>query len=498
MFLNVLIADDEYFIRQRLKKIICWDKLGLQCIGEAENGQEVIEKITEQQVDILLLDIKMPMKTGIEVAEYIMNNNINTKIIILTGYNDFDYAHKALKLKVVDFLVKPINKDTLVDALMSCKETIIASLEKQKKIHDYHCYKKRTTMYNVIMNHESVSDLYKKHPEMSNYKFLIFIGIFCPANHDQCIKQFVNKMDDSHVSLEYYKENEYISIMQLLLNNASIYDKIIDKCTNFIEHYSDYVFISLGNITPIKESWLHNYQSVWNALYQRYFENTNKMILVDTISKPTMDKNKCLAIRKKLLLSLNSKNVTSLNNLVDTIFITIEKVASKDYLLLLLTELFVTLKINYPNNFKSSKSVNSFVQELISEDYSLDNLKELVKSYALQCMDQVSHERPSNVILVNKITDYIDQHYTSPTLSVTEISDFFELNSTYLGSIFKKITDQSILKYITYLRMEKAKELLNIKKYNVTQISEMVGYSDVFYFSKKFKKINGCSPKNFS
>lgn len=501
--LKVLIADDEYFIRQRLKKIIDWDELNLEFIGEAENGKEVINKITENQVDILLLDIKMPIKSGIQVAEYIMTNKIKTKIIILTGYNDFDYAQKAVKYKVEDYLVKPINKETLNEALDACKETILKVNEKQQQLYDYNKFKKRTSIYNTILDFNNVKRLYKEYEEFNNYSYLEFIGIFFPGNHDLYVTSFIDHLSNSlnrssqdSISIESFKENESVSILQLIIKAKHSIElgKIKLIISKFITDMNK-VFISIGDIIPIEQNWTKNYKLVWDQLYQRYFIDDN--IIITKSIKPK-SKYKYISIRKKLLLCLNSKNNNALKNLINDIFVNIKKSSSKYYLILSLTEIFVTLQINYPDQVNSNKSINSFVQELIAEDYSLEHLKEIVFTYTDQCLEFVNHEKPSNTSMVSKVIRYIEENYTEPSLSVSEISNYIDLTPTYIGSIFKKVTGQSILQYITELRMDHAKKLLRTDKYNITEISQMVGYSDVFYFSKKFKKIHGCSPKNFS
>lgn len=114
---NVMIADDEYFIRQRIKKIIPWDELALNFIGEAENGQEVLSLLAKGKTDIILLDIKMPRLTGIDIAGYIQQTYPQTKMIILTGYNDFEYARTALRCGVIDYLLKPVNNEYLIKTL---------------------------------------------------------------------------------------------------------------------------------------------------------------------------------------------------------------------------------------------------------------------------------------------------------------------------------------------------------------------------------------------
>ena len=117
MKINVIIADDEYFIRQRIKKIIPWEKLGLTFCGEAENGKQVLDLLENKPADILLLDIKMPQMDGIETARYITEHFPHIHMIILSGYNDFEYARSMLRYGGKEYLLKPVSDGPLCHCL---------------------------------------------------------------------------------------------------------------------------------------------------------------------------------------------------------------------------------------------------------------------------------------------------------------------------------------------------------------------------------------------
>ena len=117
MQLNVVIADDEYFIRKRLIKLIPWEELNLSLAGEAEDGLQVLELIENNRIDIILLDIEMPQMTGLDAARRLSTLSPHTKIIILSGFNEFTYAQDAIKCGVTDYLLKPVEAVTLIDTL---------------------------------------------------------------------------------------------------------------------------------------------------------------------------------------------------------------------------------------------------------------------------------------------------------------------------------------------------------------------------------------------
>ena len=104
---------------------------------------------------------------------------------------------------------------------------------------------------------------------------------------------------------------------------------------------------------------------------------------------------------------------------------------------------------------------------------------------------------PSDLSLSKKIIAYIDEHYQDPELTVTQLANLFQLNPSYMGSVFKKVNNESLLQYITVIRMEASKKLLESNQYKISDIAELVGYSDAFYYSKRFKKMFGYSPKDY-
>ena len=132
-----LIADDEYFIRQRIKKIIPWEKLNLIFAGEAENGQQVIDHLEKEPVDLLLLDIKMPHMNGIETARYIKEHFPSVHILILSGYNDFEYARTAIRYGVKEYLLKPVAAEELERALSECIQAIHSEEQTRHTLKHY-------------------------------------------------------------------------------------------------------------------------------------------------------------------------------------------------------------------------------------------------------------------------------------------------------------------------------------------------------------------------
>jgi two-component system response regulator YesN len=125
-FLRVLIVDDEYMVRGLLKRCIDWNEIGMEIIGEASGAQEALELTDKLSPDIIFTDICMPYIDGIELSRLVFEKYPNIKIVILTGYEEFEYAKKSLKLGIADFLLKPINDDEIRKSALDMKEKIEA------------------------------------------------------------------------------------------------------------------------------------------------------------------------------------------------------------------------------------------------------------------------------------------------------------------------------------------------------------------------------------
>ncbi|MGN7295864.1 response regulator [Fredinandcohnia aciditolerans] len=131
---KVLIADDEYIIRDGIHSSIDWEKFNMEVIGEAEDGEEAVELAIEHQIDILLVDLNMPIMDGLEAMEEIKEQLPNCKMVVISGYDDFRYAQAALRLKVEDYLLKPINPGKLEELIMDLKQKLDLEVNQKKYI----------------------------------------------------------------------------------------------------------------------------------------------------------------------------------------------------------------------------------------------------------------------------------------------------------------------------------------------------------------------------
>lgn len=495
MSLNLLIADDEYFIRQRIKRIIPWDELDLNFIGEAENGTEVIDAFDKSTIDIVILDIKMPKMTGIQAAEQLYNKHPDTKIIILSGYNDFEYARTAMRYGVTDYLLKPVDANILKTTLLECIKKINNSKSHQLQIVKLRHYEKCSALSNVRSASLDIHDLVEHYPEFLHISYALYLGVFVFKETKDSVHRLIDSLRLKSLQCEYTQESEYIYVIQIFFESKQETNHIGSILTEYVEAQPHFTFLSVGNLYPLSGDWQPYYKRVIHCLNQRYFSSGSDLLL-EYAAPPESDYAALLPkVRENIILHLNSKNETSFLSYLNELFISIEKELSADYMQLIIIEIFMTYHIYYHILDVSTHNINDFISSTIDEEYILENLKSTTIYYGLQCIQQ-NDTSPSDVALSKKLMTYIEEHYKEQDLTVAKLADLFLLNPSYMGSVFKKVNKQSILHYITKTRMEASKKLLESNQFRISEIAEQVGYADVFYFSKRFKKTYGYSPKD--
>lgn len=494
---NVIIADDEYFIRQRLIKLIPWEVLDFTLVGEAENGLQVLDLLSTHTVDLIILDIQMPQMTGIEVSHYIYEHYPHIKTIILSGYNEFEYAQQTLRFGAVDYLLKPVNHETLIHTLEQCKHKISLEQTTALTLKKYHHYEKQTQLYNCLNDVGQLAHLYTYYPKLKQYPFSTFVGCFISETNDFIINDLKDYLKQHTLECEYFKESESHYILQVFLQYTSQHQDLLIHLEHFITSYRAYLFIVCGDVLYITKPWKAFYQQTLAMLTHRFFHSNSYVMTSPNSPSAALGDPSLSKIRQKLTSFINSKNEGGLCTYMKECFEIILKKADAAYLQLVLNEMILTYKIYYPQLLPSKVTNNEFISTLLEEEYSLSHLEQAILDYGLQCLNRTD-TLPSDVIISKKIMQYIDLHYHELDLSVSKISEVFKLNPSYIGTLFKKANNQSLLQYITLIRLEASKCLLETQKYKVSEVSEIVGYSDVFYYSKRFKKMYGYSPKEYS
>ncbi|MGL4572434.1 MAG: response regulator transcription factor [Clostridium sp.] len=495
---KVMLIDDEKLITQGLMHLIEWEKFNLEVAEVAENGEEALEKFKMNQVDIVITDINMPKMTGLEFIKEVKSINENVQFIILSGYDEFSYAKKAMEYGVKNYILKPINEDELEEALKNLVEII--NVEKKKRYKDLD---KNRKLIDFINGKIEKSDIYKmKH--LMNLKF--DEECYTVSNIAISKKQY----EDGHYNIDDIIEKNTKGSFEILYkfdgqvtlinswketdSNEDIYNYYNCIKDVLISELEADVFIAIGDkvncIDNLKDSY-----AVANSL-KKYIltEGTNKCISKNNIED-----------KKEYKINFTEK-IDKLNKII------IEKDSekSKKYLESLFNDEELTPKNIYDLSIKIILLIDKLLEEFnLEQKYGRDSLsntivelcnkstRETVKEYIIKDIEELINIMSNTSVkyspVVQQIVNNVNDKYYEE-LSLKTLAQQYNINSSYLGQIFTKEVGVSFSEYLNKTKNMKAKDLILETNMKINDIAKEVGYTDTSYFYRKFKKYYGVCP----
>lgn len=531
---KVLIIDDESIIRKGIKNIINWKQLECEVCADACDGIEGIELIKQHRPDIIITDIRMPGLDGLSMIKQVKLLVPNAKVIILTGFRDFDYVHEAIKCGAFDFLLKPTKIEELTNVLTKAvkefNEQKLKHLEvdKFKQLYEQSIPALREKLlydiiYGINTNEEEIKEkmnLYNL--EIENFVLVIMENDFeeksTSSQYDKHLCQFgiVNSFEE--VFSEKY---EVISIM---LNNSRVgfiiqkadkspidIPEVSEKCGYLQEVINNAFGFTVtiavsSNGTSAMELTEKLRECQGSLEYKSYIGNNSIIQYSDLNSFFRYDDYSALEkYQKQLLESIKSGN----NELVKVATSNIAKYVNTNNINLNYLKNFYYSTLSSINNIRISvlavdadkkheegRDIASLLK-LIEKCDSVDELNSLLEEVSVRIASRVnSFNNKSLKLILRKAIDYIHEHYNEQ-VTLNEVAEHIYVSTFYISRMFKKELGISFVDYLNDVRIEKAKELLKDVKYKTYEVAELVGIPDPHYFSKIFKKYAGMTPSEY-
>ncbi|GKX31586.1 DNA-binding response regulator [Vallitalea longa] len=527
--MKVVIADDEVLTLQLLQKIIDWESLDITIAGVAQNGIEAQDIIRKYSPQILITDIRMPKMDGLELIKWTKSFDSKIKVIILSAYGEFEYAQRALESGVVEYLLKPIDEDKLYDLVKRLKREIEEELKEQislssiKKIESRKIFKQLLypcdiTEINHISNIESkISDREYRliNINVDNLSYDDFIKF-----SELKDKEIDDITDFIEMSLRKSEENinsivtegyfgEWMVIMGFtddMGNDNDIirYERITEQ---LIQNFSMkigikcYASISMPH-TKVNEIYKAYYETLDLIKYRFYLGDKAVLSNNATHMKLNLKELRLIDQQKKLLEYLNTQDEKGAICLLTEIFQDINNngALEPDKIYDFCYELIVLIR----HKFCSGK-INSKVLFLV-EDITIEKLKTYktlidLKDYMISLFKNIINhlitiEEKESSRLIQKAKEYISMNYNS-AITLDDICEYVSVSKSYFCYMFKREMGSSIWNYLTYYRIEKAKELLKDTDMKNYEISYSIGYENPSYFTKTFRKLTGMTPQEF-
>lgn len=496
---KILIAEDKPLIRQGIINTIHWEALGCTLAGEAENGQEALRMIRALQPDILLTDIKMPRIDGMKLLDYIQEEALPTKVIIISGYDNFEFTRHAIRAHCVDYILKPIREDELNRAIAN------ACAERQRD--------RDAALPEGAANAQSRQLLSAVGLDREVTFDALFPAAETPEQYLFCILK--NKYNDYEPLQKLLTERTPPGIGILCADSQEQLNAVFALPSAADAAAVRTLLAGLpGALPPYLQSGLHAALGaphsrsfpVWEACQEaelalcakllapaRYlFAHTGQPAARLSFSDITQAEPAIL----DLLLSGNGPQAFALcrqileRGLQDGVDITGFCMAlTQFYYILLKTDTLYTANIR-----EEIKRLNQ-PAALLALD-STAPLTDALSRFCNRIAEEIVSNRNSNSSLANDVKTYIDTHYMDH-LSLRGLGDLFHVNASYLSVLFKKENGIGISRYIRTARLEYAKQLLRTTNYKLADIGEKVGFPNYVHFSKIFKSYTGLSPSEY-
>jgi two-component system response regulator YesN len=537
--IRVFLVEDEIIIRNGIKNSIEWENEGYQFVGEASDGELALPIILKEKPDILITDIRMPFMSGLELSSLVKKELPDIKIIILSGYDDFDYAKDAIHIGVARYLLKPVSSAKLLENLKEVSEQILHE-QKEKELKEEYLremseneeLKKMKFFGELVSGNISLGDAIDKgktfHMNLSAqiYKIILF-KIQAPACQDSLSDSYIETYEEignTASGLPYIYSFQRGADGWAFLLIADEPEEMEYREKSFTKTLKDIVskypeieyFGGIGKPVFRLRELNNSFHDADYAFASRFTKETNQICYSSDnhISQniESLDCNNFAELEQAhnvIGKFLNNGTIEEVQSFVNACFNEIpeEQFHSTIMRQYIIMNIYISVKsfcekilANAREHIdrKISEADDEAMKQAILTAESVDDIKIYIGhllEQALEIRNTASGRGYSDII--KTAVEQIEHTYMSDNISLNTVAASVGMSPSYFSSIFSREMGRTFTEYLTDVRMEKAKELLTCSSMRTSEIGYKVGYKDPHYFSYIFKKMLGCSPKKY-
>jgi two-component system response regulator YesN len=516
--LKVLLVDDEPSVIQLLKDLIDWQSMGYEICGTASNGEDALKILKQSNPHLAIIDIRMPRIDGLQLLQQASEIlYLRTKFIVLSAYSDFDYARTAMRYGVSDYILKPIDDEEVVPALIKVKEQIdneIGTLESEANKLKFAA----SNYINRIIKDEISEELMESCKRM--LKFKEDKSFRCALVEINQFERWMNDLKDREIQKKRLSVREAIEATVGREHVFNIFDDDIhrfgiiltqdmvmkaEQCLENLERIVGQncqcsVSVSLSEEAKGVENIGNLYRQALTALQYRLFQKDSGILYYEQFKNTPLDYNFYESNPEALLEDIKSNNISGMKDKINNVFDEFykKKCAPEviaNYIKIIEFEIVKHVQAHEGNVDEIIKRL-----EVLSATIGktpVDSLKEEFYSLSLYINDyykSISSRSSKDVII--KVKDFVHQNYQKD-LKLQQVAKDYYVNPVYLGQVFAKTVGMHFNEYLHSVRIEEAKKLLRRTDMKICVIASKVGYSDSEHFVNKFKAITRNLPSDY-
>ncbi len=534
--IKVFLVEDEMVIRRGIKNSIDWEKEGYIFCGEASDGELAYPMIIKEKPDILITDIRMPFMDGLELCKLVKKELPNIKILILSGYDEFDYAKEAIRLGVTEYLLKPISSGKLLEVLNGVSESIRREKEDKDLVRKYMEEMRENTEHEkqkffeqMIAGNLSMADAletgkkYEMNLSAGMYNLLLFRFTLGEENRksgellgeaEYAIEKLTERLE---YVFEFQRGVEGWAFLLMADNEEQMSERVKELSKDLEEIMKNYSTIAyfggIGQPVARLRELEESFREAERALAARFTMELNRIISVEDIrmaqNVDTLDDIEITSFgeiektRTMLEKFLNNGAEDEIDEFVDVYINELPEENLKSVLMrqYIIMDAYIVM-MSFCEKIEGIEGEMQAQSEELKNSMKTSQTLEEIKNYIRMLLkkiigvrDTISGRRYSDIIEIAK--DQIRKTYMSDEISLNTIAAEVGMSPSYFSSIFSKEMGKTFVEYLTEIRMDRAKELLMCSSMKTSEIGYEVGYKDPHYFSYIFKKTQNCTPKEF-
>jgi len=512
MRLKALLVDDEINILRNLQQVLPWEAYDVEIVGFAKNGVQALEMVHEHSPHIIFCDIRMPIMDGIEFLQHLRVENEEIEVIMLTGYQEFEYARSVLQYRVLDYILKPIDYDALERLFIKVITTIRAQLtqneqqDKEKELVKDIAYEK--VLLDLIYGFYNEADIEKWDATfgLSQHRYMLLLleslqdhvklanieeicVLMTEFTHTQLASEVVCYMIQVETGtwgivlasdIVNVEEKQITAIMQFCYDELSRLG--VQQCMIGM-------FESLIGATQLHQTWKMLGKEISFAEVPCTLVNEKNLLQtgdVQSVWLPTEDlvsaikhldrklANQCLEEMVRELKLLSEESLQKVEMLVNSMIVYIIKELRR----------YDAISLQYEKDIWCQLKRSIKVKEII----------ELIYSTVDEAFMQHPYKRPQ--VSIHVAAEYIESHLSND-LAAEEVANYLNISLSYFSTLFKQHYGVTFIEYVTGVRIERAKSMLTMTKKSISDIAKSVGYNERRYFNKVFQKREGMLPSEY-
>lgn len=532
--LKMVLVDDEERVRRGITISADWETQGIEIVGEAGDGVEALMLIEELHPDIIITDIRMPEIDGLELTKKAVEMLPHVKVIILSGYEDFNYAQSAIRNGAFDYLLKPVKIEELVENVKKAGAAVINELSKikdeeelRRKLRESLPILKERYLGYLFSGRVTLEDIKRRYSfvdfnlGIGNYMAAVirvddFMAESCRIQEEDrqllifAVHNIAKELIDYEFGGEIFEalpnhltfivnyndkldENENIRKMEVLCKKIKDYVN---------EYYNLSLTIGIGSMCQNSEFISKTCNEALNALEYSMFKEKGSTVFYRDIAYGH-EKNMLrypVENEEKVFLALKIGDEYKTKQYLEEF---IQKLAGnqafspKQFRSGCLQFVYALMRklqewnINYSNEESQAYDIQ------LKNQRTVDDIRSWLVALTKRILDIIAEERiQRNASVISKALEFIQSNYMNG-ISLQDIADHVKLTSNYFSSFFKEQVGQNVLDYLTDTRMVKAKQYLRQTNLRINEIADKLGYSDSNYFGQVFRKNTGMSPNEF-